>query len=159
MDRRERRPLDITSVTCLGAQLAIGAALARAGLGASGVDYVNLHGTATPKNDAIEATLIAELFPASTRASSTKAWTGHTLGAAGIVEAIVVLIAMRVGVAPGCLGAEQPDPICGPQLRFRNEACEIGIALSDAFAFGGNNCVLAFARDAKALRSATGRER
>ncbi len=142
----------------LGARLAIEAALERAGLGANGVDYVNLHGTATPKNDAVEAALIAKLFPASTRASSTKAWTGHTLGAAGIVEAIVALIAMRVGMAPGCLGAEQPDPVCGPQLRFRNEACEIGIALSDAFAFGGNNCVLAFARDAKALRSATTRD-
>ncbi len=138
----------------LGARLAIEVTLDRAGIDASGVEYINLHGTATQKNDAVEAALIAQLFPASTRASSTKGWTGHTLGAAGIVEAIVALLAMRIGIAPGCLHAEQPDPVCGPQIRFRNEACEIGIALSNAFAFGGNNCVLAFARDAAALQAA-----
>ena len=141
----------------LGARLAIAAALDRAGISAGSVDYLNLHGTATPKNDAIEAALIAELFPASTHASSTKGWTGHTLGAAGIVEAIVALVAMRTGIAPGCLHAEQRDPVCGPQIHFDNQACEPGIALSNAFAFGGNNCVLAFARDAKALHAARDR--
>ena len=142
----------------LGARLAIDTALDRAGIDAGDVDYINLHGTATQKNDRVEAALIAELFPASTHASSTKGWTGHTLGAAGIVEAIVALVAMRIGIAPGCLHADQPDPLCGPQIRFDNQACEIGIALSNAFAFGGNNCVLAFARDASALRAARERE-
>ena len=138
----------------LGARLAIQTALDRAGIAASRVDYINLHGTATLKNDAVEAALVAQIFPASTHASSTKGWTGHTLGAAGIVEAIVALVALRTGIAPGCLHAEQRDPVCGPQIRFDNQACEPGIALSNAFAFGGNNCVLAFARDAKALRAA-----
>lgn len=141
----------------LGARLAIEAALARAGVASSRVDYINLHGTATQRNDAIEAALIAGLFPASTSASSTKGWTGHTLGAAGIVEAIVALVAMRIGVAPGCLHAEELDPLCGPQIRIENETRAIDIALSNAFAFGGNNCVLAFARDASALRAARDR--
>ena len=142
-----------------GARIAIAGALDRAGIANGCVDYINLHGTATKKNDAVEAALVAELFPASTRASSTKGCTGHTLGAAGIVEAIVALESMRAGIAPGCLNAEHPDPDCGPQIRFHNEACDIGIALSHAFAFGGNNCVLAFARDAEALRAAQARRR
>ena len=142
----------------LGARLATEAALDRAGITPAGVDYINLHGTATQKNDAAEAALIAALFPASARASSTKGWTGHTLGAAGIVEAIVALVAMRTGTVPGCLHAEELDPLCGPQIRIDNEIREIGIALSNAFAFGGNNCVLAFARDAAAWRAARGRQ-
>ena len=75
----------------LGARLALADALARAGLAPSDVDYVNLHGTATRHNDAVEAAMIADVFDASTRASGTKGWTGHTLGAAGILEAVLTL--------------------------------------------------------------------
>src|SRR5262249_14029887 len=90
----------------LGAQQALDDALARAGTAATDVDYVNLHGTATPQNDAVEAALVARAFPAATLASSTKGWTGHTLGAAGIVEAVITLIALRDGFVPGTLNCE-----------------------------------------------------
>ena len=142
----------------LGARLAIDAALARAGVAAAAVDYINLHGTATPKNDAVEATVVAALFPPTLHASSTKGTTGHTLGAAGIVEGVVTLIALRDGIAPGmrvgALSEAMPDPVCGPQIRFDDVVSPLRIALSHAFAFGGNNCVLAFAKDADALHAA-----
>jgi 3-oxoacyl-[acyl-carrier-protein] synthase-1 len=70
-----------------GARLAIHDALARADLTPDQIDYINLHGTASRKNDEVEAVVVAALFPETTLASSTKGWTGHTLGAAGIVEA------------------------------------------------------------------------
>ena len=130
----------------LGAQLAIEDALARAGIGPADVDYINLHGTATPQNDAVEAALIARLFAATTLASSTKGWTGHTLGAAGIVEAALTLLALERGLVPGTLNLETPDPVCGPQIMLDNRERTIGVALSNSFGFGGNNCCLAFAR-------------
>ena len=129
----------------LGARLAMGDAMARAGISASQVDYINLHGTATPKNDEIEAQVIADLFPASTRASSTKGWTGHTLGAAGITEAVITLAALAHGLVPGTLNSSQPDAHCGPQIAFENVARPVRIALSNSFGFGGNNACLAFA--------------
>jgi 3-oxoacyl-[acyl-carrier-protein] synthase-1 len=130
----------------LGAQHAIADALARAGIAPGDVDYINLHGTATPQNDAVEAALVARLFPATTLASSTKGWTGHTLGAAGIVESVLTLIALERGLVPGTLNAETLDPVCGPQVTIDNRERAIGIALSNSFGFGGNNCCLAFAR-------------
>jgi 3-oxoacyl-[acyl-carrier-protein] synthase-1 len=128
----------------LGARIAINAALARAGVPASAVDYINLHGTATVKNDAVEAALVNDLFSASTRASSTKGYTGHTLGAAGIVEAVLTLLAMEHDLVPGTLNTQTPDPLCGPQLALATETRGIGVALSNSFGFGGNNCTLAF---------------
>lgn len=130
----------------LGARLAIEHALARAGIGCADVDYINLHGTATPANDAVEAALIASMFPATTLASSTKGWSGHALGAAGILEAVFTLIALEHGFVPGTLNAQTPDPVCGPQIALDNHEREIRIALSNSFGFGGNNCCLAFAR-------------
>ena len=142
----------------LGARLAIVDALSRAGLDAAAVDYINLHGTATPKNDAVESAVVAALFPPTLHASSTKGTTGHTLGAAGIVEAVITLVALRDGIAPGMRlrGAAEPvvDPACGPQIRFDAAKAPLGVALSHAFAFGGNNCVLAFARDTAGLDAA-----
>jgi len=128
----------------LGARLALADALARAGIGAHDVDYVNLHGTATLKNDEVEATLLADTFPPGTRASSTKGWTGHTLGAAGILEAVLTLLAIEHGLVPGTLNTTTPDALCGPQLALANEQRAIRIALSNSFGFGGNNCTLAF---------------
>ena len=136
----------------LGVRLAINAALARAGLDASAVDYINLHGTATQKNDTVEARVVRELFPASTRVSSTKGWTGHTLGAAGIVEAVITLLALREAFAPGTLHAERLDPACGPQWNLDNRDAPLAVALSNSFAFGGNNAVLVFARDSAVLQ-------
>ena len=130
----------------LGAELALRDTLARAGIEAGDVDYINLHGTASQKNDDVEAALVARSFPATTRASSTKGFTGHTLGAAGILEAVFALLAMRDGVVPGNLGATTPDPLCGPQMAWQTERADVRIALSNSFGFGGNNACLAFAR-------------
>jgi len=130
----------------LGAELALRDALARAGLDAAQVDYINLHGTASRKNDEVEAALVNRSFPVTTRASSTKGYTGHTLGAAGIVEAVVALLAIEHGLVPGNLGGESPDPDCGASFAWRNEQQRIDVALSNSFGFGGNNACLAFAR-------------
>jgi len=129
----------------LGAERALREALTRAGLRAQDVDYINLHGTASRQNDEVEAALIARMFPATTFASSTKGWTGHTLGAAGITEACVALLAIERGFAPGTLNARALDPACGPQIRIDNAQRDVRVALSNSFGFGGNNCCLAFA--------------
>jgi 3-oxoacyl-[acyl-carrier-protein] synthase-1 len=129
----------------LGAQRALHDALARAGIGPADVDYINLHGTASRQNDEVEAALVARTFPATTLASSTKGWTGHTLGAAGIVESVVTLLAIERGFVPGTLNAETLDPACGLQIVIDNRARAIHVALSNSFGFGGSNCCLAFA--------------
>lgn len=134
----------------LGARLALQGALRRAGIQADEVDYINLHGTATPKNDEVEAAVVANTFGARTRASSSKGWTGHTLGAAGILESVISLLAMEHGFVPGTLNCEQIDPVCGAQIAQANELADIRIALSNSFGFGGSNCTLAFARGARA---------
>jgi len=87
------------------------------------------------------------LFPATTRASSTKGWTGHTLGAAGIVEAVIAFIALEEGFAPGTLNASTLDPACGPQVRLATERAQVRVALSNSFGFGGSNCTLLFGRE------------
>lgn len=130
----------------LGAELALRDTLARAGITADQVDYINLHGTASQKNDEVEAALVSRAFPASTRSSSTKGFTGHTLGAAGIIEATIALQAIEHGLVPGNLGGKTPDPECGPQFAWTNEHQRVDVALSNSFGFGGNNACLAFAR-------------
>jgi 3-oxoacyl-[acyl-carrier-protein] synthase I len=130
----------------LGAELALRDALARAGLDAAQVDYINLHGTASQKNDEVEAALVGRAFPARTRASSTKGFTGHTLGAAGVVEATIALLAIEHGLIPGNLGGDMPDPVCGASFAWHNEQQRVDVALSNSFGFGGNNACLAFAR-------------
>jgi len=131
----------------LGARKAIEAALASAGLAPSAVNYINLHGTASQKNDEVEARLVADMFPSGTRASSTKGWTGHTLGAAGLVEAVVSFVALETGLVPGTLNSENLDPACGPQVCVGNETRDVRVALSNSFGFGGSNCSLLFGRD------------
>ena len=130
----------------LGARLAMGDALARAGVDAGDIGYLNLHGTATPANDAVEARAVASLFPDTLHASSTKGWTGHTLGAAGIVESVFALLALEHGLLPGILHGSTPDPACGPQVRFDNAQRGIDHAMNNSFGFGGNNCSLVFGR-------------
>lgn len=130
----------------LGAQLAMRDALARAGIGAGEVGYLNLHGTATPANDSVEARAVAGMFPDHLHASSTKGWTGHTLGAAGIVESVIALLALESGLLPGTLNSATPDPACGPQIRFDNAQRGIDFAMNNSFGFGGNNASLVFGR-------------
>lgn len=129
-----------------GAELALRDLFDRTGIDASRVDYINLHGTASQKNDAMEAGLIARLFPTRTRVSSTKALTGHTLGAAGIVEAVITLLALRERFVPGNAGVHSPDPACSGHFAWRNESRPLQIALSHSFGFGGSNACMAFAR-------------
>ena len=130
----------------LGAERALDDALARAGIDAAEVEHINLHGTASTKNDEVEAALVGRRFPATTHASSTKGITGHTLGAAGIVEAAACLLAIEHGFRPGIANTRALDPVCGAQVRIEPATGEVGIALSNSFGFGGNNCVLVFGK-------------
>jgi 3-oxoacyl-[acyl-carrier-protein] synthase I len=132
----------------LGAILAMQGALARGGIDAGQVGYLNLHGTSTPANDAVEARAVDTLFPATLHASSTKGWTGHTLGAAGIVESVFALTALEHGLLPGILESQVRDPACGPQIRFDNAQRTIDYAMNNSFGFGGNNCALLFGKAA-----------
>ena len=128
-----------------GARVALAEALARGSSAPQDIDYINLHGTASLKNDEIEAQTIAQLFPATTHASSTKGWTGHTLGAAGALEAVLTLLALEAGFMPGNLNSQTLDPACGPQVRLAGGEGRVRRALSNSFGFGGSNCVLLFA--------------
>jgi 3-oxoacyl-[acyl-carrier-protein] synthase-1 len=131
-----------------GARIAMQDALRRGGLEPAAIDYINLHGTASLKNDEIEAQAIAEMFPAGTHASSTKGWTGHTLGAAGALEAVITLLSLESGLMPGNLNTRELDAVCGPQVRLANARGRVRHALSNSFGFGGSNCVLLFAAEA-----------
>lgn len=130
----------------VGAERALDAALASAGIDAGQVDYVNLHGTASRQNDAVEAALIARRFPARTRASSTKGATGHTLGAAGALEAAIALLAIAHDLVPGTVGTQTPDPACTAAFAWHSEQRRVDIALSNSFGFGGNDACLVFGR-------------
>ena len=126
----------------LGAERALDDALLRAGIGAEHIDYINLHGTASTKNDEVEAALVARRFPARTHASSTKGLAGHALGAAGILEAAIGLLAIETGLMPGTMNTRELDPVCGPQIRLHNARGTVRTVLSNSFGFGGSNCVL-----------------
>jgi 3-oxoacyl-[acyl-carrier-protein] synthase-1 len=119
-------------------------ALQRAGLDASGIDYVNLHGTATPTNDRIEAQAVSRLFGPRVPCSSTKGWTGHTLGAAGIVEAVIACLCIERQWMPGTLNCDDPDSDLAVDLRQSSGPAEIRRAMSNSFGFGGSNCSLIF---------------
>jgi 3-oxoacyl-[acyl-carrier-protein] synthase-1 len=134
----------------LGARHAIQDALNRAGLAPRDIDYINLHGTASQKNDEVEARIVAELFPENTRASSTKGWTGHALGAAGILEAAISLLALEHGFMPGTLNTRALDVACGPQIQLHNGDGVVRHVMSNSFGFGGSNCVLLFGGDSSA---------
>ena len=121
----------------LGARIALSDALKRAALQPAHIDYINLHGTASQKNDEVEAKVVAETFPSNTFASSTKGWMGHTLGAAGIVEAAISLLALDHGLLPGTLNAKTLDPACGPQIQRENVERKIRSAVSFSFVLWG----------------------
>lgn len=129
-----------------GAELALDAALARAGLDDAAVDYVNLHGTASPKNDEVEAALLARRYGPGTLASATKGLTGHAMGAAGMLEAAICLLALRHGLVPGCTGCEAPDEGTDARLALAGSERPLRVASSHSFGFGGSNAVLVFGR-------------
>ena len=138
-----------------GARIAITEALRRAGIDASQIDYINLHGTATVQNDAMESRAVNELFGPGVAVSSTKPFTGHTLGAAGAVEAAFCWLAMQddneEGVLPPHLWSGEQDPAL-PELNVAQPGASLGrpirYALSNSFAFGGSNAALVFGRTA-----------
>jgi 3-oxoacyl-[acyl-carrier-protein] synthase-1 len=129
-----------------GAALAMEQALARADVTPDQVDYINLHGTATPLNDAAEDRAVLRVFGPETPCSSTKGWTGHTLGAAGIVEAIFVHLCLEQGFIPGTLNTRRRDPQLGAGIILENQEHPPCLALSNSFGFGGTNCSLLFGR-------------
>ena len=125
-----------------GAAAAMRAALAAAGLAPADIDYVNLHGTGTPANDAMEDAAVRAVFGTATPCSSTKAWSGHALGAAGIMEAAIVALCLREGLMPGCLGIEAADPALGAAILVENRRAPLRRAMSNSFGFGGINSSL-----------------
>jgi 3-oxoacyl-[acyl-carrier-protein] synthase-1 len=129
-----------------GALLAMRAALACAGLEPAQVDYINLHGTATPSNDRAEDRAVTRLFGTAVPCSSTKGWTGHTLGAAGITEAIFSCIAVEQGLMPGSLNTVQLDPQLSAPLLRETAQRPVQVAMSNSFGFGGSNCALILGR-------------
>ncbi|MGE5758153.1 MAG: beta-ketoacyl-[acyl-carrier-protein] synthase family protein [Sideroxydans sp.] len=130
----------------LGAKLAMQRALDSAGLQASDIDYINLHGTATRSNDASEGKAVAEVFGGSVPCSSTKGWTGHLLGAAGITEAIIAMLAVEHGFVPGSVNTQRLDPAMAIDYRIENGAGKIDRVLTNSFGFGGSNCSLVLGR-------------
>lgn len=125
-----------------GAELAMQRALDGAGLNAQAIDYVNLHGTATPANDLAEARAVARLFGTRTPASSTKGWTGHTLGAAGIVEAAIGWLALEHGWLPQSLNTQTVAADIDARILLDGHTSNLHHVLTNAFGFGGNNCAL-----------------
>lgn len=130
----------------LGARMAMQEALSMAGLKAADIDYINLHGTATPSNDAAETKAVAALFGTGTPCSSTKGATGHTLGAAGGVEAVICALALQHGLLPAGLNTQQLDPALPLNYLLKNREQPVARVLSNSFGFGGTNCSLIFGR-------------
>ena len=132
----------------LGAEAALDDALARADLGAAAIDFLNLHGTASARNDEVEAALVGRRYAAGVHACATKGLTGHAMGAAGIVEAAVCWLALEQGLLAGSAHTRAADPQFGDrfagQLQLQPTRREVRYAASHSFGFGGNNAVLLF---------------
>ena len=128
----------------LGAARAMQIALRDAGLEPAQIDYVNAHGTATPANDKAESLALKTVFgERKVPVSSTKGITGHTLGAAGAIEAVFSLIAIRESFLPANVGVEEQDPECPVQLvTGGSQQGRVGRVISNSFGFGGNNTAL-----------------
>jgi len=127
-----------------GAIAAMRAAIADAGLDAAEIDYINLHGTATPTNDMAEDRAVASVFGTQTPSSSTKGATGHTLGAAGGVEALIAMLAIEHGLMPAGLNVQQRDPELQLNYLTENREAPVRRVLSNSFGFGGSNASLVF---------------
>jgi 3-oxoacyl-[acyl-carrier-protein] synthase-1 len=130
----------------LGARLAMQAALAAASLQPGDVDYINLHGTGTPSNDRSESQAVTSVFGPTVPCSSTKGATGHTLGAAGALEAVISALAIRNGLMPGGVHTRQVDPTLTAHYLKENRRAPVARVLSNSFGFGGTNCSLVFGR-------------
>jgi 3-oxoacyl-[acyl-carrier-protein] synthase I len=126
----------------LGARRAMQAALSAAGLEPGDIDYINLHGTGTPSNDRSESQAVTSVFGPTTPCSSTKGATGHTLGAAGALEAVISALAVKHGLMPGGVHTNKIDPMLTAHYIKDNRRAPIRRVLSNSFGFGGTNCSL-----------------
>jgi len=127
-----------------GAAAAMRDALFMAGLQAGDVDYLNLHGTGTPGNDAAEDRAVRAVFGTTLPCSSTKGHTGHTLGAAGGVEASIAMLALQHGLMPAGLNLRQPDPALHANYLRETRGQAMNVVASNSFGFGGSNACLVF---------------
>ena len=130
----------------LGAKRAMQAALNAASLEPSDIDYINLHGTGTPSNDRSESQAVTSIFGPTTPCSSTKGATGHALGAAGALEAVISALAIRNGLMPGGVQTTRVDPTLTAHYIKENRRAPLRYVLSNSFGFGGANCSLIFGR-------------
>lgn len=130
----------------LGALRAMSQALTAAGLEPSAIDYINLHGTATLVGDAAEDAAVTKLFGSATPCSSTKGFTGHTLGAAGAIEAIFSAFAIQYDFMPGSPHTQTLDPAFNINYLLKNQEARVTNVLSNSFGFGGVNGSLVLGR-------------
>lgn len=131
-----------------GARASIQQALKAANLAPGDIDYINLHGTATASNDSAEDLAVTSVFGTSTACSSTKGATGHALGAAGALEAVICALAIQHGLTPGGLNTTEVDPKLNLHYLCENRRGGLRRVLSNSFGFGGANCSLIFGRAA-----------
>jgi len=128
-----------------GARAAMLQALAAAGLEPGDIGYINFHGTGTPSNDAAEGLAVASVLGEEVPGSSTKGATGHTLGAAGALEAVICALALRAGLMPGGINTTQVDPTVPVSYLRENRRVPLARVMSNSFGFGGANCSLILA--------------
>jgi len=129
-----------------GARAAMERALASAGVSPGDIDYINLHGTATRSNDAAEDKAVYDLFGTRPACSSTKGATGHLLGAAGIAEALICVLALRERLIPGSVNTQRVDPALRIRYVLNTTPEAPRRAMSNSFGFGGSNCSLVLGR-------------
>ena len=129
-----------------GARRAMQEALHRAGLAPADIDYVNLHGTATPANDRAEDCAMQSVFGSGVACSSTKGFTGHTLGSAGITEGVIALLSIENHFVPGSPTTRTVDPELHSALVIEGRDARVERVMSNNFGFGGSNCALLFGR-------------
>lgn len=128
-----------------GLEKAIDIALAQSDLTYDSIDFINVHGTGTPTNDAVEGALLQDKFP-QTPFVATKGYTGHTLGAAGALEAALTIASLEQKVLPGCQGFSEMDPSIGCSPVMQTTPIQATVAMSQSLAFGGNNSTIILQR-------------
>ncbi|MBV9724370.1 MAG: beta-ketoacyl-[acyl-carrier-protein] synthase family protein [Gammaproteobacteria bacterium] len=129
-----------------GAGAAMRQALAAASLEPGDIGYINFHGTGTAANDVAEALAVASVLGTEVPGSSTKGATGHALGAAGALEAVICAVALQAGLMPAGVNTQQVDPALPISYLREARSAPLSCVMSNSFGFGGSNCSLIFAR-------------